>query len=115
MAYVDAYALFSNDQAITADADSTDHMNLVVARDLGPGETLWCIFTVTAAFNNLTSLNMSVQVDDNSGFSSPTTIASTGEILLAVIWTNDNARRKFDMFPEFTTSDVTMGTNSVEL
>ncbi len=36
----------------------------------------------------------------------------TAQLLLAVAWTTDNQRRKFDMFPEFTSCDDTEGTNS---
>lgn len=38
----------------------------------------------------------------------------SGQILLAVAWTNDKARRKFDMFPEFIGGDDTEDTNSEE-
>ena len=40
--------------------------------------------------------------------------SASGEILLACAWTNDNARRKFDMFPEFMGGDDTDETNSEE-
>jgi len=36
----------------------------------------------------------------------------TGQLMLAVAFTSDNQRRKFDMFPEFTSGDDTEGTNS---
>ena len=36
----------------------------------------------------------------------------TGELMLAVAFTTDNQRRKFDMFPEFVSGDDTEGTNS---
>ena len=36
----------------------------------------------------------------------------TGELMLAVAFTSDNQRRKFDIFPEFVTGDDTEGTNS---
>ena len=39
-------------------------------------------------------------------------ITGSGLILLAIAWTNDQARRRFGMFPEFTAADVTEGTNS---
>ena len=40
------------------------------------------------------------------------TQTSTGRLLLAIGWTNDEARRKFDMFPEFIGGDDTEQTNS---
>ena len=33
-------------------------------------------------------------------------------ILMAVAWTTNDAQRKFQMYPEFTGSDVTFGTNA---
>lgn len=41
-------------------------------------------------------------------------ITGSGQILLGVAWTNNEARRKFEMFPELTSCDVTMGTNAEE-
>ena len=70
-------------QAITADAVSTNVIDLGTARDIGEGEDLYMVFTVVEAFNNLTSLNMAVVTDTTDAMSSPTTIASTGAVLLA--------------------------------
>ena len=39
-------------------------------------------------------------------------ITGSSCILLAVAWTNNEAQRKFEMFPEFSCCDVTHGTNS---
>ena len=39
-------------------------------------------------------------------------ITGSGCILLAVAWTTDEAQQKYEMFPEFSCSDVTHGTNS---
>ena len=39
-------------------------------------------------------------------------ITGSSCILLAVAWTTDEAQRKFEMFPEFSCSDITHGTNS---
>jgi hypothetical protein len=38
--------------------------------------------------------------------------ADNGQMLLAIAWTNDEARRKFDMYPEFMGGDDTEDTNS---
>jgi len=70
-------------QAITADAVSTNVIDLGTARDIGEGEDLYMVFTVVTAFDNLTSLNMAVVTDTTDAMSSPTTIASTGAVLLA--------------------------------
>jgi hypothetical protein len=70
-------------QAITADAVSTNVIDLGTARDIGEGEDLYMVFTVVTAFDTLTSLNMAVVTDTTDAMSSPTTIASTGAVLLA--------------------------------
>lgn len=86
--------LFSDGQAVTADAGSTNTIDLgatgtpygataALVRDIGKGKKIPLSITVTEAFNNLTSIVISLQVDDNSSFSSAVTVASTGTILLA--------------------------------
>lgn len=89
----DRQAMFSDGQAITADAGSTDTIDLGVTgtpyggvalvRDVGKGTDVPISITVTETFNNLTSLQISVQTDDNTGFSSATTVQLTGVIPLA--------------------------------
>lgn len=87
--------LFSDGQAITADAASTNVVDLgdtgtpygdtrKLVRDIGKGQKpvpLWV--SVTEAFNNLTSLEILLQVDDNSAFASPKTVSRSGAIPLA--------------------------------
>ncbi len=80
---LDKEALFSDDQAVTADAASTNVIDLGVARDIGKGMPVPLLIQVTEDFDNLTSLKVLVQVDDNEGFSSATVAAETGAILLA--------------------------------
>ena len=41
-------------------------------------------------------------------------VTGTNQILLGLCWTHDEARRKFDLFPEFGTSDATEDTNIEE-
>lgn len=89
----DAQGLFSDSQAITADAGSTNCIDLratgtpyggvALVRDVGKGVGIPVSISVTEAFNNLTSLQVSVQVDDNDSFSSATTVQLTGAIPLA--------------------------------
>jgi hypothetical protein len=84
---------FSLAQAITADAASTDTIDLgatgtpyrqtQLVRDIGGGERPFLSIAVVETFNNLTSLNITVQVDDNTAFSSPRTVARSPEYLLA--------------------------------
>lgn len=81
----DSTNLFSDGQAITATAASTNVIDLsptgtpvgsaaALVRDIGPGNPLPIRIHVTEAFNNLTSLTVALQVDDNSAFSSATTV-----------------------------------------
>lgn len=78
----DRSLLFSNAQAITADAASTDIVDLLatgtvygaasaLTKDVGKGAAVPLLIQVVEAFNTLTSLRVVVQCDDNSAFSSP--------------------------------------------
>ena len=40
--------------------------------------------------------------------------SETGEILLAIAWSSDESRQKFDMYPEIMGADDTEETNSEE-
>lgn len=85
--------LFSDGQAVTADAASTNYWDFgangtpkgnagALVGDVGNSE-LEIMVVVTEAFNNLTSLQLSIQMDDNTSFSSATTLALGGAIPLA--------------------------------
>ena len=85
---LDNQTLLSNAQAITADAGSTNQIDLSprasgIVRDIGPGKPIPLLVQVVEAFNNLTSIVVSIQTDEDSAFGSPTTVASTGAIPLA--------------------------------
>ena len=91
---LDNQSIFSDGQAITADAGSTNVIDLkatgtpvgssvALARDVGKGCAIPIAVSVTEAFNNLTSLQISVQVDDNAAFSSPKTVALSRAFTLA--------------------------------
>ena len=85
---LDNQTLLSNAQAITADAGSTNQIDLSprasgLIRDIGPGKPIPLLVQVVEAFNNLTSIVVSIQTDEDSAFGSPTTVASTGAIPLA--------------------------------
>lgn len=78
----DRTLLFSNAQAITATAASTDSIDLgatgtvmfaasALSRDIGRGSSVPLLIQVVESFNTLTSLTVAVQCDDNSGFSTP--------------------------------------------
>jgi len=87
----DATLLFSDAQAITADAASTNYIDLgatgtpyggvALRRDIGPGTRVPISVTVGAAFNNLTSIRIDLEVDDNTSFSSAKVVASVTYVL----------------------------------
>lgn len=95
---MDRSNLFSNAQAITADAASTNIIDTgargtvygassAIVRDIGPGTRIPLIVTVTESFNNLTSMAISVQVDDNEAFGSPKTVFTSPAYTLAQLAT----------------------------
>lgn len=91
---LDDTLVFSDSQAITADAASTNIIDLgaagtpygaaaAVRRDIGIGTEIPLAVHVVEAFNNLTSMTVALQVDDDAAFGSPTTIATSAAIPLA--------------------------------
>jgi hypothetical protein len=74
---IDAQNTFSNSQAITASAASTDVLDLGAVRNIGVGEHLYIVFHVTVAFTDTGSdstVTPSLETDDNSSFSSAATV-----------------------------------------
>lgn len=91
-----AQQLFSDDQAVTASAASTNYIDLLAAgtpygaaaalnRDQGKGNKIPIHIQTTAAFATLTSLKVAVQTDDNTSFSSATTVLETEAIAAATL------------------------------
>jgi len=78
---IDQELVLSDAQAITADAASTNYYDLGVARR-APGNATRITTTIVEAFNTLTSMNVIIECDDNSAFSSAKTL-STKNLLLA--------------------------------
>lgn len=78
---LDNEALFSDDQAITASAVSTNVLKLPA--NAAVGNPLPIVVQVTEDFATLTSLAAYVETDDNSGFSSGTTQITTAAIAAA--------------------------------
>ena len=94
----DRTLLWSDGQAITATAASTNVVDLgatgtilgasaPIVREIGFGTEAEMSVTVTQSFNNLTSLTISIQVDDNAAFSSPTTVYTSPAYTLAQLAT----------------------------
>ena len=87
----DKTTMFSDAQAITATAPSTNSINVgttgtpqgarQLGRDLGKGADVPVAVTVGATFNNLTSLNIAVQCDGDINFGSPKTLVSRTYLL----------------------------------
>jgi hypothetical protein len=83
MSFLDRQNLFSSDQVITASANSTDVIDLGSgSRDVGAGETNSVLVQVTEAFNNLTSLTVTLQTASTENFVSPVQLTA-GTIALA--------------------------------
>lgn len=93
---VDNTLVFSDSQAVTATAGSTNVIDIgaagtayghaaAVNRDIGKGTEIPIVVEVTEAFNNLTSLQISLETDDNAAFSSPATVAQGPTVLLAAL------------------------------
>lgn len=101
MAIMDRTLLFSDRQAITASAASTNVVDLgetgtvygassAVVRDIGNGTPIPLTVAITEGFNNLTSMTIAIQVDDNAGFTSAKTVSVTPAIVLADLGAGDD-------------------------
>lgn len=87
---LDNQTLLSNRQAITASAASTNVIDLGpinqgMRRDIGPGTAIPLVAQVTADFAaaGAATLSLALQVDDNSGFTSPKTVHTTAAVPVA--------------------------------
>lgn len=95
---MDRTSLFSEKQAVTASAASTNLVDLAplgtiygasapLIRDIGKGTDVPLFCGVVQSFNNLTSLTIAVQTDDNAGFASPKTVWTSPAYTLAQLAT----------------------------
>jgi len=73
---LDQQAIFSAAQAITATAASTNVIDTGSNKDVGKYGDIPLLIQVVEGFNNLTSLTVTVQTDDNSAFSSAADVLS---------------------------------------
>ena len=78
----DAENIFSTSQALTSTAASTDVIDLGANGDLGRANMRFRA-SVATAFSGGTSVQFVLQTDDNTGFSSATTLFMTGAIAVA--------------------------------
>jgi len=92
----DSTNLFSDAQAITASAASTNiidfgatqtpkHAANALTRDMGKGRPIDLRVQVVADFATLTSLTVAIQADDNEAFASPTTLLASQAIGVATL------------------------------
>lgn len=91
---LDDTLVLSDAQAITATARSTNIIDLgaagtayghaaALARDVGKATDIPILVTVVEGFNNLTSLAVQLEVDDDPAFGSPTVVAAGPAVTLA--------------------------------
>lgn len=75
---IDASLVFSDAQAITVTAVSTNYVDTLAAGQTYVGNII--MFLVTTAFTagGAATLTIAIETDDNSSFSSPTTILTLG-------------------------------------
>lgn len=79
---LDALLRLSSAQAVTASAVSTNTIDLLVARDVGPGSELFAVFGVDVAATAAGAATVTFEVITSAAadLSSPTVIASSGAI-----------------------------------
>lgn len=85
----DQQSILSDAQAITATAASTNVIDLGpiatgIVRDIGKGTQTPLLIQVVESFNNLTSLTVALQTDDNEAFSSAKTVWSEVVVLASL-------------------------------
>jgi hypothetical protein len=85
MGYVDAQQLFSDAQALTVTAVSTNILDDSQDRNIGIGTPMAIVITVDVAAAGGGTLTISLETDDNSGFSSAATSATTAAIAAAAL------------------------------
>lgn len=96
---IDRQNQFSNAQALTATAASTDYIDLGAVRNIGAGESLYLVLHITTAFTDSGSdstMTPSLETDDNTSFSSVATLR-TYDVFAAL--TAINTIRKYRLEP----------------
>lgn len=78
---LDEQAIFSDAQAITASAASTNVVK--VNGDIGKGTPVELLVQVMADFATCTSVKVGIQTDSAEAFSSPVTLAETAAVAVA--------------------------------
>ena len=83
----DSTNIFSDDQAITASATSTNIFDLGSATrgDIGKGTAIPIVVQVTTDFATCTSLTVGIQTDSVENFASPKTLISQTIVLASLV------------------------------
>lgn len=82
---IDAKLIFSEDQALVATADSTNHIDLGNVTQ-GSGGPLWLVVVVTEAFVTATSYEVELfDSADDSSFAVPKVPITTGAVAVATL------------------------------
>lgn len=79
--YVDAQTLFSDGQDVTSTAASTNYIDQGVAQDLGTGRDVYVVVQCDTTMDDSgddSTLEVTVETDDNTSFSSATTAQTIG-------------------------------------
>lgn len=123
----DAHNLFSDAQALTAAAASSNILDLGTIRDLGTGENLYIVLTVDTALTDTGSnstVTVDLQTDDNSGFSSNATaqtlftiaaVAAAGTKYIARIQPGAGNERYARLYYTMNNGDLTTGAVTAEI
>ena len=72
---IDSLLEFSDAQALTATAVSTNVVDLTSDRDVGPGRTVWVVLTIDVAPDSASAdetYTVDLETDDNESFTSAT-------------------------------------------
>jgi hypothetical protein len=85
LGYVDAQNLYSDAQALTVTAVSTNIIDHGQDRNLGIGTPLDVVVTIDVAAAGGGTLTITLQTDDNAAFSSAATVATTAAIAAATL------------------------------
>ncbi len=101
--YIDKDLQFSDAQALTSTAASTNLIDLGSDRNIGGGETKWIVVSCDVALAGTSpTLDVALQTDDNASFSSATDIVASvqktamavgDKIVLAVPYENERYLR----------------------
>ena len=77
--FLDSQLQFSDDQALTATAVSTNIVPLDAVQQIGIGEPIAAVITVGVALAGTSpTLQVDLETDDDSGFGSATTVTGSG-------------------------------------